>query len=152
MRTPRPKNIDVPDVDDPDPDDLPDVEEFPPFDENDMEDGESPARMCYAFNFLLLPFSVVPLWRRDNPYALYHAKQALGVWCCLIIVLGLGKFFIDSFLGPLIWMAGVPVFFGINVAGMIQVGRQEAKGLPLLGTRAQSWFQSIRFDPDREEF
>lgn len=148
MRTPPPRNLNVPELDDPDPDDVLDAEEdFSPFEEVDMEDGESPARLCYTFNFLLVPFSALPLWRRDNPYALFHAKQALGVWCCLLIVLGLGKFFLSSFLGPVIWLVGVPLLFGVNLAGMIQVGRQQAKGLPLLGTRAQSWFQSIQLNP-----
>jgi hypothetical protein len=111
-----------------------------PMNPNDVEDGYAVARLCYLFNFAILPFCLIPYVRRDNAYTLFHAKQALALWIGLVGVGMLGQLLLAVQLGLWIWLGGFPVLWILNWSGLRQVQDEFARPLPLFGLHPQDWF------------
>jgi hypothetical protein len=150
MTTQRFSNLDVTDHGEPLPED--EVDDLPrdavPFDEMEVEDGHAGARLSYVFNFLFLPFCLLPFLRRDNGYSLFHAKQALALWVGLMTVAVVGRILLVVGLGGWVWFIGFSILFLLNGLGLLQVRNDWARPLPLLGLKPQKWFEAQVKDED----
>ncbi|GEM_PF-3107630 len=135
------RNLDVPDEETAAPEE--EVDLLPGevvFEENDIDDGFSPARLCYILNFLFLPFCLIPYWKRDNAFSLFHAKQALALWIGLMVTAFLGSILTPLGIGFWVWLVGFPLLWILNYLGFHQVNAEKAGPLPLIKKHPQEWF------------
>ena len=114
----------------------------PPFTDADVEAGHGDAIMCYALNYAFFPYALRALIARDNPYTLYHAKQAFLLWAAFFAVLGLGLVLLPVVgLGLLVWLAGFPPLGVLNFLGLLQALNDEAKLIPFLDRYPHEWIR-----------
>lgn len=103
----------------------PQPDQQPPPQENapgTFDDGKLWAMLSYASMFMGFPIFIVPLAMRDNEFALYHARQAAGIyvgWLVLFMVVFVFSFITCGFgamLVPVIFIAYIPSIHGIILA------------------------------------
>lgn len=92
----------------------------------DIERGKGMAYLAYASIFLGFPVFIIPLIQRDNPFSLYHARQAAGIYVLFFIIFAFIMVFSFITLGfgslafPLIFIIWVP-----SIHGFMLVSRGE---------------------------
>ena len=135
-----------------DPDEVPEEEpeeqEAPGrFSEEEMEDGFDVARFCYLFNFFGVPFFLIPLFRKDNAFSLFHAKQAAVLWAVFVgsLLTGWGLLLISL---QALWcfVLGGGAALTMNVVGYQRVMVENADPLPGVGRWAEEWFRNFSME------
>lgn len=122
------------------------------FSEQEVSDGMDGARYSYLFNFLGLPFSLIPLFGRENSFSLFHAKQAILVWALFF-----GSLFISWSLcwitlkAMWIFVLGGGASLTLNVMGYQRVMNESDEPLPLLGRLSENWFSNLRVREDEAD-
>jgi len=119
------------------------VEPTVEFDAKTIEDGKAFAILSYALSFIGLPFFIVPLITRDNAYSLYHAKQALTIGLTGAVISAVS--FVLSFIciGVITALVGGIFLLVLNIMGLMQTTKGEAKPLPVIGKYAVNWFKGV---------
>lgn len=113
------------------------------FDQKEIDEGKTFAILSYALGLVGLPFFLVPLIMRNNGFALYHAKQCLMLWivgmvggtvCGVLMAVCIGIILLPLFsIGMLV----------LDILGLVNAVKAEAKPLPVIGKYANDWFKSI---------
>lgn len=117
----------------------------------DIKEGSVFAILSYVFNFISLPFFLVPLLMRNNAFSLYHAKQCLMFWIVSIVsaVIAMVTAFILvitvvlACLAPVLYLVLIVFLLVINVIGLINACKGQCRPLPVIGTLAERWFAGI---------
>ena len=108
----------------------------------DTNEGKSLAILSYALNFVGIPFFLVPLIMRDNEFALFHAKQCFILWLG-----GIAAGILSVLLFCIVWiflpLAGIFLLV-LNIIGLVNAAKGEAKPVPLIGKWGVDWFKGIR--------
>ena len=92
----------------------------------DIERGKGMAYLAYASIFLGFPVFILPLIQRDNPFSLYHARQAAGIYVLFFIIFAILMAFSFITLGfgslafPIVFIVWVP-----SIHGFMLVSRGE---------------------------
>lgn len=119
-----------------------------PFTEMEMEEGLDGARFSYLFNFFGIPFCLIPLMRRDNPYSLFHARQAFLLWGLFYGTMIVGWLFSWITLQAFwIFVLGGGVSLACNVLGYQRVMEERSEPLPVIGDLAERWFGELSKPP-----
>jgi len=114
---------------------------------SDVEEGKTFAILSYVLSFIGLPFFLIPLFMRNNAYALYHAKQCLILW-----ILGIASGVISSVLVATVVLACiapiVALVIGIfclvaAIMGLVNACKGIEKPLPVIGKWGEQWFKGI---------
>jgi uncharacterized membrane protein len=122
------------------------------FTETEISDGMDGARFSYLFNFFGLPFCLIPLLKRENAFSLFHAKQAFVLWMLFFGSLIVGWAFLWVTLKAMwLFVLGGGASLALNVIGYQRVLDENEKPLPVVGSLAETWFESIVLLPDEEE-
>ncbi len=102
-----------------------------------METGKVPAVLSY----LIPPFSFVPLFQKENKFALYHARQGFILFCIyLAILLTLVIFSHFPVIGCFFVFADTIVAIvalTLSALGVINALQGEYKALPFIGSYAE---------------
>ncbi len=105
--------------------------------------------MSYGVTLVLMfPVGLVPMFMRDNRFALFHGKQAFMVWILTtaLSVAGLPlMFFCGLGIIPILTAAVCHVLF--HILGLVYSVQGRAQPLPLIGGWAEKWFRSVRVKP-----
>ena len=106
-------------------------------DPQEVEKGKLFAILGYIIGILC----IVPLIQKDNAFSLYHAKQVL-----LLILAGIALSFLNVIpcLGQIVWGLGTLFLFVLDIIGLINAIKGEAKPVPLIGKYAEEWFKGIQ--------
>ncbi len=108
--------------------------------EEDVENGKVFAILGYLVSFIWL----VPLFQRDNAFALYHAKQAL-TYNLLIIV----SMIPISIIGLLTFGCGYVLFLPLMypwIMGLVYAVQGRYEPMPWIGSMGEDWFKGIVAD------
>jgi uncharacterized membrane protein len=108
------------------------------------DQGKFLAILAHASPFLGLPLWILPLVMRDDPFALYHAKQAgvvgiafyltfFGIIAFSVVTCGIGSFAV-----PLIFVWYIPA-----ILGLLSALNGKCEPIPVLGDFAERLFGSI---------
>jgi uncharacterized membrane protein len=111
--------------------------------------SQSSRYLAFAGYLLSLPGALfVLLARRDDPFAVYHARQSLTlaiiglatplIWAVVAWMLAWIPLF-GAMLGVILFALVIAVYFGIAIswiAGMIYSLKGQVRPLPLFGTRS----------------
>jgi len=120
------------------------AEAAPAVDAGEVEEGKVFAVLSYALSLVGLPFFLVPLIMRNNEFALYHAKQSLILWlagiAAAVISMILSFLCIGLIIGPI---AGVFLLV-LDIIGLVNAGKGEAKPVPVIGQWGVDWFKGIK--------
>lgn len=120
------------------------AEEASAFSEEERADGLDGARFSYLFNFFGLPFCLIPLFKRDNAFSLFHAKQAFLVWVLFFasLVAGWSLCWISLYF---MWMfiLGGGLSLALNVLGHQRALNERDRSLPVVGALAEQWFSNL---------
>ncbi|RAL21761.1 hypothetical protein DL240_12990 [Lujinxingia litoralis] len=104
----------------------------------DREKGAGLAVLSYCSVLFGVPFFIVPLVLRDNPFTLHHAKAAGAVYLVCYSLLLLATVHSALFL-PLALVAYIPAWIGMYRAAAGREAGQAALGRP--GERIFKWIQ-----------
>ena len=115
-----------------------------PMDPKEIEDGKPFAILSYALNFVGLPFFLVPLIMRNNEFSLYHAKQNLMLWLVGIVGGVISGVLIALCVGLLLFPLLTIFLLVLNIIGLINAIKGEAKPLPVIGKWGEDWFKGLR--------
>jgi uncharacterized membrane protein len=127
-----------------------------PIDAQTLANGKLFAILSYAINILGFPFGAVPMYMRDNEFALFHGKQALGLWLMTVIlgVIGVVAFMVLAFifapLGCIAWIVMVGLLIAsvvLNIIGIFNAIGDKLTPLPIVGEMIDGWFRSITLKP-----
>lgn len=111
---------------------------------DDVDDGKAFAILSYALSFISLPFFLVPLIMRGNAFALYHAKQSLIIWLAGVVV-GVASAILTAIcIGPIIGLVGFIFLLVLNIIGLMNAVKGEAKPIPVIGKWGEDWFKGIK--------
>ncbi len=110
----------------------------------DAAEGKVLAILSYALNILGVPFFLIPLFMRNNDFALYHAKQCLLVWLFGIATGTVGVLLIAVCVGIVLLPAAMIFMLVVSIIGIINAANLQARPLPLIGVFAEQWFVGIR--------
>lgn len=97
------------------------------------DDGKLWAVLSYIFILWIFPLWVI---KPRNAFAVYHAKQGLGLFIVGIVVSLVAWI---PIIGQLIWLVYV-VFW---ILGLVNAIRGLQKPVPLLGTHFEQWFATV---------
>lgn len=115
-------------------------------------DDEGKIFAILAYLLGIIGFLIVLLAKKDNKFAMYHAKQALMVNIAAIVVaiplaiVMMVLMFIPfvnivaGILGMLFWLCFVLCLLVLVVMGIIAAINLQMKPLPVIGTLAEKWF------------
>ncbi|HIE10783.1 MAG TPA: DUF4870 domain-containing protein [Kiritimatiellae bacterium] len=115
-----------------------------PMEQKEIEEGKPFAILSYALNFVGLPFFLVPLIMRNNEFSLYHAKQNLVLWLVGIVGGVISGVLILLCVGVLLFPLLTIFLLVLNVVGLINAIKGEAKPLPVIGKWGEDWFKGLR--------
>lgn len=116
------------------------------------DEGKLFAILSYALNFIGLPFWIVPVFQKNNEFALYHAKQAMFMWLAafaVYIVAFIAMFVLVAIFAPLacivqILIAGVGISMLIlNILGLINAINAKMVPVPVVGDMALNMFKGM---------
>jgi len=116
----------------------------PAMDPKEVEEGKPFAILSYALNFVILPFFLVPLIMRNNEFSLYHAKQSLMLWLIGIVGSAIGAMFMVICVGIILLPLLLVFLLILNIIGLVNAIKGEAKPLPVVGKWAEEWFKGLR--------
>lgn len=99
------------------------------------EDGEVLEGKAYAILSYLWILCLVPLiLKKDNKFAMFHAKQGLVLFIGELVVSFVGMI---PILGWLIFLAGTPIFGVLSLIGIVQVLMGNFWKMPVAGDIAE---------------
>ena len=101
-----------------------------PEQDKEIQEGKMYAVIAYLGILCLVPL----LLKKENKFALFHGKQGLVLFICLI---GAAIINIIPVLGQLIWMLAVLVFGILSLIGIIQSLMSNYWKMPILGEIAE---------------
>jgi len=106
-------------------------------DAKEIEAGKTLAILGYIIGILC----IVPLIQKDNAFSLFHAKQVL-----LLILAGIALSFLNIIpcLGQIVWGLGTLGLLVLDIIGLVNAVKGEAKPVPLIGKFAEDWFKGIQ--------
>jgi uncharacterized membrane protein len=113
--------------------------------QQEIDSGKTMAILSYIPIALIgLIVAIVSVSQKNNAYALYHAKQALTLYICWVVVV--------LCCIPLCFVCiGFPLLIATNVAGLvlcvlglINSSGGQIKPLPVVGQFADKWFGKIQ--------
>lgn len=123
----------------------------------EIEAGKVLAILCYALNFVFIPFFLIPLVMRSDRFSLYHAKQCLVLWIFGVPGLVVWKAAAALFTICTCGMGGViavPLFVAavvglwvLNIMGLINAVGGRCTPHWLIGPLGEKWFAGIRVEP-----
>lgn len=111
--------------------------------QDETQKGKLFATLCYACNFICIPFWIIPLVMRDNAFSLYHAKQCLGLFLFVIVAAVISAILTFLCIGFPMLIALAAGSVVLNIIGLINVSNGRMKPLPLLGRFFEKWFSGI---------
>jgi len=112
---------------------------------SDVESGKTMAILAYIPIALVgLIVSIISISTKNNSFGLYHAKQALALYICWVVV--------ALCCLPLCFLCiGIPLIVATNVCGIIlcilgiiNSSSGQSKPLPVTGKFADKWFGNIQ--------
>ncbi len=110
----------------------------------DAREGKLFALLSYVVPLFLL----VPVVQRNNAFALFHAKQAIGLWIAAIVasvaISLVFRVLPIAILATLISLAFTVAVVGLLVVGAIAAWNERAAPLPLIGATADRMLSGIR--------
>jgi uncharacterized membrane protein len=109
----------------------------------DVDDGKTFAVLSYVLNFVSLPFFIVPLIMRNNDFSLYHAKQCLMLWLAGIVISVVSVPLSFVCVGFITAAVGAVLLLVLNILGLVNAAKGEAKPLPIIGKWGEDWFKGI---------
>lgn len=120
----------------------------PVLDQAKISAGSLMAILVYVFNFFWPFFWVVPMLKRDNRFALYHAKQGLTIviFSLVLMVLigvGVGGGRLSFLEGGVLWI----LVWSINAVGLLRAIKGQVKPLPIIGSLGERWFGNVDVKP-----
>lgn len=98
-------------------------------------------KVLAILGYIIWIIALVPLIQKDNRFSLYHAKQVLTAFICLI------PLFLLSFiplLGCFIWIAAMVCVLGCIIMGIINCVNHRMAPLPVIGKFGEQWFKGIQ--------
>ena len=109
----------------------------------DIEEGKNLAALCHAANVFGIPLWIFPLFiQKENPYAVFHAKQAAAgtavYWAGWVLV---------SIIGSLTCGVGLILGLALPVIGIwpaVWAYNGQTRRLPLVGNLAADLFKGIQ--------
>jgi len=103
------------------------------FGAEDVQNGKLWAFLAYLLG--IIGFIIVLLAQKENKFAMYHAKQSLGLFIAAIVlsVAAMVPFIGWFLIGPI----GMLVIIVLWVIGMINALTGKATALPLIGSYAE---------------
>jgi uncharacterized membrane protein len=106
------------------------------------EAGKAMAVLSHLSTFLHLPLFLIPLLQKDNPFALYHARQAAVGFVGLIVVYVILTAITAVTCGATFFLFGlVPIYsIGVSIIGALAANDGAIKELPVVGGVAQKLF------------
>ncbi|MBN1268974.1 MAG: hypothetical protein JXB04_05260 [Kiritimatiellae bacterium] len=110
----------------------------------EVEEGKTFAILSYALNFIGLPFFLVPLIMRNNEFSLYHAKQNLILWLLGIVGSVVSSILAVVCIGIVLGLALLVFMLVLNIMGLMNAIKGEAKPLPLIGKWGEDWFKGLK--------
>jgi uncharacterized membrane protein len=129
----------------------PSGDDLPPsarFEEIDIENGRNAALFSYIGAGFFFPIAFLPVWKRDNAYAFFHAKQAAILWIGLVLTLVLMSvtgLWPLLFLLPLFWLA-------LWVAGsQVSQDDPDPRPLPLIHSLGEKLFADLQLRAESDE-
>ena len=86
--------------------------------------------------------------KRDNRFALYHAKQGLTIviFSLVLMVLigvGVGGGRLSFLEGGVLWI----LVWSINAVGLLRAIKGQVKPLPIIGSLGERWFGNVDVKP-----
>ncbi len=106
-------------------------------DPQEIEKGKLFAILGYIIGILC----IVPLIQKDNAFSLYHAKQVLLLFLASIALSFLN---VIPCMGQIVWGLGTLVLLVLDIMGLVNAIKGEAKPVPLIGKFAEEWFKGIQ--------
>ncbi len=112
---------------------------------SDVDSGKTMAILAYIPIALIgLIVSIISVSTKNNAYALYHAKQALALYICWVVI--------ALCCLPLCFICiGFPLLIATQVGGLvlcvigiINASSGQSKPLPVTGKFADKWFGNIQ--------
>ncbi len=98
-------------------------------------------KVLALIGYIVWIVALVPLIQKDNRFALYHAKQVLTHFCCLLPCFLLFAIpFVNCVAGPVVMLANITMI----VFGIINVVNNRMKPLPVIGKFGEKWFAGIQ--------
>lgn len=106
-------------------------------DPQEIEKGKLFAILGYIISI----FCIIPLIQKDNEFALFHAKQVL-----LLLLTGIALSFLNIIpcLGQIVFAIGSLALLVLDIIGLINAIKGEAKPVPLIGKYAVEWFKGVQ--------
>lgn len=92
---------------------------------------ESKVWAVIAYVLGIIGFLIVLLAKKDDTFAVYHAKQALVLFIAWVIVHVIGVFV--PFVGWIVWLLGVLFLFILWIIGIVNAATGKEKPLPVIG-------------------
>jgi len=80
----------------------------------------------------IIGFLIVLLAKKEDKFALYHAKQSLVLFIAWVIVHAVGIFV--PFIGWAVWPLGMLFLFILWIVGIINAATGKQKPLPVIGS------------------
>jgi uncharacterized membrane protein len=121
----------------------PEPPQAPAIDAKEAEEGKAFAILSYALSFIGLPFFLIPLIMRNNAFSLFHAKQCLILWLAGIAGSVVSSILIAVCIGAILFPAVGIFCLVLNIMGLINATKLQAKQLPLIGKWGEDWFRGI---------
>jgi uncharacterized membrane protein len=117
----------------------------PQISQQEIDSGKTMAILSYIpIAFVGLIVAIVTVSQKNNSYALYHAKQALALYICWVVVaLCCAPLFLICIGFPLLIAANVAGLV-LCVLGLINSSGGQMKPLPVVGQFADKWFGKIQ--------
>jgi uncharacterized membrane protein len=109
--------------------------------DKEVEEGKVFAILSYVLNLVGLPFFLVPLIMRNNEFSLYHAKQCLLIWLAAIVIALVN---VIPCLGQIVYLAVCVFLLVLDIIGLVNATKAEAKPIPVIGKWAEDWFKGIK--------
>jgi len=112
-------------------------------DAKEVEEGKAFALLSYILSLVGLPFFLVPLLMRNNEFSLYHAKQCLMIWLVAIVGGTVAGVLTLVCIGWILIVAVSLFCLVLEILGIVNTSKGEAKPLPLVGQWAEDWFKGL---------
>ncbi len=100
-------------------------------------DDDSKLFAILAYVLGIIGFLIVLLAKKDNRFAMYHAKQSLVLFIAYVVVSVLGVIPIIGWF--VIWPIGFLVCFILWIIGIINAAQDKMKPLPIIGKYAEKF-------------
>lgn len=117
-----------------------------------MESGKTMAILSYVLLLVGIPLCILPLFTKENPFSLYHAKQAMMVWLAslagFVALLVLSP--LACFCAPLFPVLALGLGLGLlvlTIFGIIAAVKPAVQPVPVIGEWAERLFRGVQMQP-----